>query len=70
MARSSISDRVAKHRAALRAAGLRPLQLWVPDVRSPSFAKKAHLQSQAVALSSHESADQAFVNAITDDNAL
>ncbi len=69
MAKSNVADRVAKHRAALRAAGLRPLQLWVPDVRSPSFAKKAHLQSKAVALSSHESADQAFVDAISDHDA-
>lgn len=70
MARSNVSDRVAKYRAALRAAGLRPLQLWVPDVRSPSFAKKAHLQSRAVALSSHESADQAFIDTISDCNAV
>jgi len=69
MAGSNVSDRVAKHRAALRAAGLRPLQLWVPDVRSPSFADQAHRQSRAVALSSGESADQAFVDAISEHNA-
>lgn len=69
MARSSVSARVAKHREALRAAGLRPLQIWVPDVRSPAFAKKAHRQSRAVALSSHESADQTFVDAISDHDA-
>lgn len=32
-----INDRVRKHRDALRAAGLRPVQLWVPDTRRPDF---------------------------------
>ena len=61
-----ISERVTKHRAALRAAGLRPIQLWVPDVRSRSFAAKAHRQSLAVAQSSHEPEDQAFIDAVSD----
>ncbi|MCW2631974.1 MAG: hypothetical protein JWR88_936, partial [Pseudonocardia sp.] len=29
---SETRDRVAAHRARLRAQGLRPLQIWVPDV--------------------------------------
>ena len=32
--RSPGAKRVHKHRNALRAAGLRPIQIWVPDVRS------------------------------------
>ena len=66
MARPSISDRVEKHRAALRAAGLRPIQIWVPDVRSRSFASKAHQQSSAVAKSHHAQEDQEFIDAISD----
>lgn len=66
MARTGTSDRVAKHRAALRAAGLRPIQIWVPDVRSRSFVLKAHRQSLAVARSRHEQEDQAFIDAISD----
>ncbi len=27
-----------KNRAALRAQGLRPIQVWVPDTRAPDFA--------------------------------
>lgn len=64
--RSSVADRVQKHRAALRNAGLRPIQIWVPDVRSRAFATKAHRQSLAVAKSSHDEADQAFIDAISD----
>jgi hypothetical protein len=28
-------------RARLRAAGLRPVQIWVPDVRAPRLVKEA-----------------------------
>jgi hypothetical protein len=66
MSRTDGSERVARHRAALRAAGLRPIQIWVPDVRSRSFAAKAHRQSLAVAGSPHEEEDQAFIDAISD----
>ncbi len=37
---SSIAARVEKRRAALRAQGLRPVQIWVPDTRAPGFAKE------------------------------
>ena len=37
--------RVQKRRQALRAAGLRPVQIWVPDTRSPNFAAECRLQS-------------------------
>lgn len=69
MARTDTSDRVAKHRAALRAAGLRPIQIWVPDVRSKSFVLKAHRQSLAVAKSCHEREDQEFIDAVSDPDA-
>jgi Protein of unknown function (DUF3018) len=66
MAGTDVSSRVQKHRAALRAAGLRPIQIWVPDVRSKAFAAKAHRQSLAVAKSRHARDDQAFIDAISD----
>ena len=69
MARSGVSDRVEKYRAALRAAGLRPIQIWVPDVRSRSFASKAHRQSLAVAKSRHAQEDQEFIDTISDPDA-
>ena len=39
-------DRVKKHRDALRAAGLRPVQIWVPDVSRPGFVQKCRRQSR------------------------
>lgn len=43
--RSNIAARVQKHRKALRAAGLRPIQIWVPDTRRRGFAAECRRQS-------------------------
>ncbi len=64
-ARSASRDKVRAHRTRLRKAGLRPVQIWVPDVRSKSFALAAHRQSLAVANSPHANLDQSFVDAIS-----
>jgi len=50
----------------MRARGLRPIQIWVPDTRTPAFRAEAHRQSLAVAKSTHADEDQAFIEAITD----
>jgi hypothetical protein len=39
---------VRKHREALRARGLRPIQIWIPDTRKPGFAEEAHRQCLAL----------------------
>lgn len=57
--------KVAAHRDRLRAQGLRPIQIWVPDVRSPSFRAAAHRQSLAVAGSAHAGDDQSFIDALS-----
>ena len=57
-------ERVRAHRARLRAQGMRPVQVWVPDVRSPQFVAEAHRQSAAVASSPHAEEDQAFIDAL------
>lgn len=64
--RSPVSERVQKHRKALRAAGLRPIQIWVPDVRSKNFAAQARRQSRAIARSAQEQDDLTFIESITD----
>jgi hypothetical protein len=62
----AVRDKVAAHRKRLRQQGLRPIQIWVPDVRSEDFAEEAHRQSLAVAKSRHAKKDQAFVDEISD----
>ena len=64
-ARATSRDKVRAHRTRLRKAGLRPVQIWVPDVRSKSFARAAHRESLAVAKSRYAKADQEFVDAIS-----
>lgn len=58
-------DKVRAYRERMRAQGLRPVQIWVPDTRSPAFAAEAHRQSLAVARSEYEREDQAFVDAVS-----
>lgn len=64
----SSREKVRAHRQRLRKQGLRPIQIWVPDVRSKAFAREAHRQSLAVARSPHAADDQAFVDAISEWN--
>ena len=58
--------KVQEHRDRLRAQGLRPIQIWVPDVRAESFRAEAHRQSAAVAASVHAAEDQGFIGAVSD----
>lgn len=54
------------YRRRLRAAGLRPVQIWVPDTRSAHFAKEARRQSLLV--SRHESEEETldFIEIVAD----
>ncbi len=62
----SSREKVRAHRKRLREQGLRPIQIWVPDMRSPAFAAEARRQSQAVARSAQARKDQDFIDAISD----
>lgn len=44
----SRAERVARRRAKLRSAGLRPVQIWVPDTRTPGFADECRRQSRLI----------------------
>ena len=44
----SRAERVERRRAKLRAAGLRPIQIWVPNTRAPGFAEECRRQSQLI----------------------
>lgn len=58
--------KVREHRQRLREQGLRPIQIWAPDVRSPAFRSEAHRQSLAVARGRHAFDDQAFIDSVSD----
>jgi hypothetical protein len=57
--------KVREHRERLRRQGLRPIQIWVPDVRAPAFRSEARRQSLAVAASSRAHEDQTFIDAVS-----
>jgi len=60
------NDRVRKHRLALQVAGLRPVQLWVPDTRHPSFAALCREQSSKLANDPQETEILDWIEDISD----
>lgn len=50
---TTVRRRVQKRRESLRAQGLRPVQIWLPDTRLPGFAEESARQARLTA-----SADQ------------
>ena len=58
MPTTHVNTRVQRHRDALRMAGLRPVQIWVPDTRRPDFAQEC--QRQALLASQSDAADTYF----------
>jgi len=48
MATANVNARVQRHRDAMRKAGLRPVQIWVPDTRRPGFEKECRRQGRLV----------------------
>ncbi|MFN7679200.1 MAG: antitoxin MazE family protein [Cyanobacteriota bacterium] len=51
-------------RQRLRAKGMRPIQIWVPDVHAPEFAAEALRQSLLVAQSPEGADIQAFIDSV------
>jgi len=60
---SPVTERVQKRRKALRMAGLRPVQIWVPDTRRPGFDAECHRQSL---LAAHADSGDADLSAFLD----
>ncbi len=54
---ATTAQRVEKRRAALRAQGLRPIQIWVPDTRAPGFAEECARQAAIVDAANREDAE-------------
>jgi hypothetical protein len=63
---ASTGETRREYRKRMRDQGFRPIEIWVPDVRSPAFRAEAHRQSLAVANSPSDMEDQAFIDAISE----
>jgi hypothetical protein len=59
-------DKVRAHRVRMRKQGMRPITIWVPDVRSPKFAAEARRQCRLANASPYARDDQAWVDAMSD----
>lgn len=57
------APRMKQYRDRLRAAGLRPIQLWVPDTRAPGFSAECRRQSAALMHDRAEADAAAFIEA-------
>lgn len=51
MMQATTAQRVQKHRAGLRASGLKPIQIWVPDTKRKGFAAECYRQGIVAARS-------------------
>jgi hypothetical protein len=60
------TERVRKHREQLRAAGLKPVQIWVPDTRSESFRRKCERESLSLAGDPLEAETLAWIAEVAD----
>jgi Protein of unknown function (DUF3018) len=60
---TSSRDRIARHRAAQRARGLRPVVLWLPNDRDPAYRARLAEECRRLALLTPEE------DAIADDYA-
>lgn len=49
MGKLTSAERVRRRRDKMRAAGLRPIQIWVPDTRARLFAAECRRQCEVIA---------------------
>jgi hypothetical protein len=59
-------ERVHRHRVKLRAAGLRPVQIWVPDTRRRGFAEECRRQSRLLRDDRQEAETLSWLEAVAD----
>lgn len=61
-----IKERVRSHRNRLRAAGFKPVQLWMPDPDAPGFADECRRQSMIIRKDPVEAKDLELLAEIAD----
>lgn len=65
---SPVAIRVQNHRDQLRAAGFRPVQIWVRDTRTEDFDRECQRQMMVVSAADHADDElQDFMNSALDD---
>jgi hypothetical protein len=62
----AVTERVRKHRELLRAAGLKPVQIWIPDTHSASFRHKCEQESLSLTADPLEAETLAWIADVAD----
>jgi hypothetical protein len=62
----AVTARVRKHREQLRAEGLKPVQIWIPDTRSASFRQRCERESMSLAADPQEVETLAWIAEVAD----
>jgi hypothetical protein len=65
-AKRSPTERVQRHRVILRAAGMRPIQIWLPDTRQPHFIEACQRQSQSLRDDPQENETLDWIETVSD----
>jgi hypothetical protein len=61
-----VRQRVASHRSRLRDAGLKPVQIWIPDTKRAGFKVECRRQSLLIAADSSHQDDLDFLFDLVD----
>ncbi|EFI35461.1 conserved hypothetical protein [Desulfonatronospira thiodismutans ASO3-1] len=61
-----VKERVRKHREGLRSAGMRPIQIWIPDTREEGFGEECRRQSLLVANDPQEKEVLSWIEDVSD----
>ena len=64
--RAAVTDRVRRHRETLRAAGLKPVQIWLPDTRLESFRVRCQQESLSLASDPEEAEVLRWISEVAD----
>jgi hypothetical protein len=59
-------ERITMHRHRMRAAGLKSLQIWVPDPQTPGFVEECRRQSRVIQNDPAEKNDLESLAALAD----
>jgi hypothetical protein len=60
------TQKMRQYRERLKASGLRPIQIWVPDVRSQKIINEVRKQSVRVSSDSKEPGIMKFIESVMD----
>jgi len=63
---TDVTDRVRKHRESLRAAGIKPVQIWIPDTQLESFRQKCERESLLLIADPQEAETLAWIADVAD----